>query len=240
MYVEMWLVLFPKRSISSFLDASSPSPASMARRRRHAISREVPWHEAGEVRYPAAPPWHGKADVRYPATLRGTWRPMCGGSWSKQGDVRRFPAREGRSAGNPALTSRASCQMQWTITAHRSRRAIEQRRKPTWDRTTPRTTAHRSRRAIRQHPRPMGASMRRHPSGLTRHQLDDPALRMEPYGAPWTPRAVPTATPVNARPQLDTTNPRSAIMRRAPSRLRHRVSAIQPFRAWQEEPSCHL
>ena len=215
MYVEMWLVLFPKRSISSFLDASSPSPASMARRRRHAISREVPRHEACEVRYPAVPPWHVAPDVRYSATLRGTWRPMCGGSWLKQGDVRWFPAREGRSAGNPALTSRASCQMQWTITAHRSRRAI------------------------RQHPRPMGASMRRHPSGLTRHQLDDPALRMEPYGAPWTPRAVPTATPVNARPQLDTTNPRSAIMCRAPSRLRHRVSAIQPFHAWQEEPSCH-
>ena len=155
----------------------------MARRRRHAIPREVPWHEAGEVRYPAAPPWHGKADVRYPATLRGTWRPMCGGSWSKQGDVRWFPAREGRSAGNPALTSRASRQTQRSITAHRSRHAIEQCRKPTRDRTAPRATAHRSRHAIRQHPRPMGASMRRHPSGLTRHQLDDPARRMEPYGA---------------------------------------------------------
>ena len=187
-------------------------------------------------------------------SLRGTGRPMCGirqpsvarGArcaavpGQKQGDVRWFPAREGRSAGNPALTSRASRQTQRSITAHRSRRAIRQRRKPTRDRTTPRATAHRSRHAIRQHPRPMGASMRRHPSGLTRHQLDDPARRMEPYGAPWTPRAVPTATLTNARPQLDTTNPRGTIMRRAPSRLRHRVSAIQPFRAWQEEPSCHL
>ena len=54
---------------------------------------------------------------------------MCDGFWPKQGDVRRFPAREGRSAGNPVLTSRASCQTQRRITAHRARRAIEQQRR---------------------------------------------------------------------------------------------------------------
>ena len=135
---------------------------------------------------------------------------MCGGFWPKQGDVRRFPVREGLSAKNSTRTSRASCQTRWRITAHRARRAIEQqrRRRPMRNRAPLGPASGRHRAGKRVAPGPAGG-WRRAAASPTCHQT------------------VPEVGGVAARRRAHR-NRRSTVCGCASGLTRHQLGALPP------------
>ena len=185
---------------------------SVARGARCAVSGNPPWHVAPDVR-------RFLVKTRRCAVVSGTGRPKCGESRSHFACL----------APNATIDYRTS-----KPTCHRAVPKADTGSHDTARHRTSESTCHQAASEAdgRLHaPAPIGpdapsAGRSRPPHGALRRALD---------AARRTYRNADQRAPVTRHDK-----PSRHHYARAPSRLRHRVSAIQPFRAWQEEPSCHL